>query len=221
VATTTYEAEASTYNQPNNIFKALGGIIYTSALTTAIPAAFTQNTTADLIQLDTTLWSRLGLLSQKDGLMFARSMKQDDESSWGYDEPTRSDISQDIESAVFVMQEINKQTMQMYHMVDLSAVHPDGTTGEVQFNKPQLTIPVYQRMIYMAVDGVGTDRRYKFKVMPRAHVTAVKDEAWQQAGATQFPVTVTATVDPTLGYSVREVLAGPGQKSRNAAANFV
>jgi hypothetical protein len=221
VAITTYEAEASTYNQPTNIFKALGGIVYKSALTTPIPAAFTQNSTADLVQLDTTLWQRLGLLTQKDGISFDRAMKQDDELSWGYDEPTRSDISSDVTSAVFVMQEVNRYSMEIYHSVDLSAVHPDPTTGEVQFNKPQLTVPIYMRLIYLAVDGVGTDRRYKIKVMPRAHVTAVKSEAWQQAGATQFPVTITATVDPNLGYSVREVLAGPGQKSRNAGASFV
>jgi hypothetical protein len=205
--TTTYEAEVSAYNTPANIFKALGGLIYVADPSVAIPAAF---------QLNPAQWFRLGLLTQKDGVTFARSMKQDDETSWGYEEPTRSDIA----SAAFTLQEVNKQVMQLYHFVDLSAVTGDATTGEVQFNKPQLTVPIYKRLIYMAVDGVGTDRRYKFKIMPRAQVTAVKDEAWQQGTATSFPVTVTATVDSTLGYSVREVLAGPGQKARNALQGF-
>lgn len=218
---TTFETETTTYNQPNNLFKALGGIIYKSALTTAIPAAFTQNSTSDLIQLDPAAWFRLGLLTQKDGVTFARSLKQDDEPSWGYDEPSRSDISQDVTSAAFTMQEVNRYALELYHAVDLSTTHPDATTGEVQFNKPQLTVPIYQRLIFLAVDGVGTDRRYQFKVMPRAHMTAVKDEAWSQSSVTTFPLTITATVDPSLGYSVRNVLAGPGQKTRNAAAYFV
>lgn len=221
MAITTYESEAQAFNNPNNIFKALGGLIYMAASTAAIPAAFTQNATADLIQLDPTVWFRLGLLTQKDGVTFARSMKQDDEMSWGYDESTRSDISQDITSAAFTLQEVNRYAMELYHMVDLSAVHPDGTTGEYQFNKPRLETPIYHRMIFLAVDGAGTDRRYKIKVMPKAMVSAVKDESWQMTGATQFPVTVSAKVDQTLGYAVREVLAGPGQLSRNTAAYFV
>lgn len=220
VVTTTFEAELAT-NLPTNMFKALGGVIYMADLTAAIPAAFTNGATADLIQLDSTVWHRLGLLTQRDGITFGRSLKQDDETSWGYEEPTRSDITQDITTAAFNMQEVNRYALELYHFVDLSAVHPDATTGEVQFNKPQLSVPVYKRLIFLGVDGVGTDRRYQFKIMPRAHVTAVKDEVWQQTAANAYPVTITATVDTTLGYSVRNVLAGPGQLARNTAAKFI
>jgi hypothetical protein len=72
-------------------------------------------------------------------------------------------------------------------------------------------------MIFMAVDGAGTDRRYRFKIMPRAQVVAVSDEVWSQSSVTKYPVTVRATVDSALGYAVRNVLAGPGQKARNTA----
>jgi hypothetical protein len=219
VTTTTFETELAK-NQPNNIFKALGGLIYVASTSVAIPAAFTSGSSADLLQLPATDWHLLGLLTQKDGIAFSRSMKQDDETSWGYDEPTRSDISQDITSAMFVMQEVNRHTAELYDFIDLSAVVPDATTGEVTWNKPQLTVPIYKRLIYIGVDGAGTDRRYRIKAMPKAQVTAVKDEVWNQTAATTFPVTVTAKVDPTLGYSVRNVLAGPGQLARNASQGF-
>ena len=220
MTTTTYEAEISAYNNSSNVFKALGGIIYMADSTTAIPSAFTSGASADLLQLDPALWFRLGLLTQKDGVTFARALKQDDEMSWGYEEPTRSDISQDTTTGAFVLQEVNRRAMELYHFVDLSAVTPDATTGEVQFNKPQLSVPVYHRLIFMAVDGTGTDRRYQFKIMPKAQVSAVKDEVWQQTTATSFPITVTAKVDDTLGYAVRNVLAGPGQLARNSQAGF-
>jgi hypothetical protein len=219
MTTTTYETELAK-NQPNNIFKALGGLIYVASTSVAIPAAFTTGVAADLLQLDPANWFLLGLLTQKDGIAFARSMKQDDETSWGYDEPTRSDISQDITSATFVMQEVNRHTAEMYDFIDLSAVTPDATTGEVSYNKAGVTAPIYKRLIYIGVDGAAADRRYRIKAMPKAQVTAVKDEVWNQTAATNFPVTVTAKVDSTLGYSVRTVLAGPGQLARNAAAGF-
>jgi hypothetical protein len=40
VANTTFEAELAG-NKPTNMFKALGGIIYTATTSVAIPAAFT------------------------------------------------------------------------------------------------------------------------------------------------------------------------------------
>ena len=219
MAVTTYEAELA-LNQPTQIFKALGGIIYTAAMAQAIPTAFTETASASLTQLDTTAWTRLGLITKGEGITFSRDMSTEDEESWGYSEPTRTDISSDVTSAAFTLQEVKKSTLEMYDFVDLSTVTADATTGEVTYNKPISGALTYRRMIYMAVDGAGTDRRYRFKVMPRAQVIAVQDEVWSQSAAVKFPFTVRATVDPVLGYAVRNVLAGPGQKARNAAAKF-
>jgi hypothetical protein len=143
VATTTYEAELG-LNNPNNMMKALGGFIVVADITTAIPSAFTQNSTADLIQLDTTLWHRVGLVTQKDGVQFSRNTKNDDENSWGYIESTRTDITEDTVSGQFTMQEINRWTQELYDMVDLSAVHPDATTGEFGWNKAAAADPDLQ-----------------------------------------------------------------------------
>jgi hypothetical protein len=220
VVTTTYEAELG-LNLPTNMFKALGGIIFRAPMTVAVPAAFTTATTADLVQLDPLLWQRLGLLTKKDGVNFSRDQNTDTEESWGYAEPTRTDITQDVESAVFTLQETNRYSLELMDFVDLTAVTPDVTTGEFAYNKPLLTPVNYSRFIYMAVDGAGTDRRYRFKIMPRGQVVAVKDRSWQQTGSVDsFPITIKATVDSVLGYSVRNVLGGPGQKSRNTAAHF-
>src|SRR5438309_10607338 len=116
------------------MFKGLGGIVFTSALTTAIPAAFTTASTADLVQLDTTLWQRVGLIAQKEGIVFSRNTKTAEDDSWGYTEPTRIDITSDTVSSQFTLQEVNRWTQELYDMVDLSAVHPDATTGEVAWN---------------------------------------------------------------------------------------
>lgn len=216
---TTYEAELAG-NQPSQMFKALGGIIWVADTVTSIPSAFTTGANADLLQLDPGSWFKLGLITKGEGVTFSREVNTEVEESWGYNEPTRTDITSDITSAAFTLQETTRQTLELYDFVDLSAVTPDATTGEVAYNKPTSTSPVYKRMIYMAVDGAGTDRRYRFKIMPRAQVIGVTDEVWSQAAATKYPLTIRATVDAALGYAVRNVLAGPGQKSRNAAAGF-
>lgn len=216
---TTFEAEQA-FNNPNNMWKALGGFIVSAPITAAVPAAFTTGATADLRQLDPAIFTRLGLVTKGDGVTFGRDMNQEDEESWGYTENTRTDITQDVTSAQFTLQEVKRPVLEMYDFVDLSAVTPDPVTGEVAYNKPVFVAPQYRRLIFVGVDGAGTDRRYKIKIMPRGQVTGVDDESWGSTAATRFPFTITAKVDPVLGYAVRNVLAGPGQKARNASQGF-
>lgn len=217
--TTTFEALKAT-NNPNLMFKALGGIIFSAKMSVAVPTAFTNASTADLIQLNPTDWSALGLIPKGDGITFSRDISSDDTESWGYSQPTRTDITGDATSAKFTLQQTSRAALELYDFVDLSAVTADTTTGEYAYNKPTVTAPVYRRLIYMAVDGVGNDRRYRWKIMPRAQVVAVDDEVWSQAAVTSYPMTINATEDPVLGYAVRNVFGGPGQKSRNVAAGF-
>lgn len=215
---TSFEAENNA-GQPSLMFKALGGFIVAAPMATAVPTSFTTGATADLIQLPTA-YKRLGLLSKKDGIDFSRALKTDDEESFGFNEPTRTDITSDVTSAKFTLQQTTRTALELNDFVDLSAVTPDAVTGEISYNKPAIASPVYYRVIFVAVDGAGTDRRYRIKVMPRAQVTAVGDESWNNANATAFSLTLKATVDTVLGYAVRNVFAGPGQKSRNALSGF-
>lgn len=207
-------------NNPNLIFKAQGGFIFSAPLTVAVPAAFTTGNGSQLVELDPDDWTGLGLVDKGAGITFPRETGSEDTESWGYNEPTRTDITSDITSATFTLQETSRAVLEMYDFVDLSAVTPDATTGEFGYNKPLASAPVFRRLIFFAYDGAGTDRRYRFQIMPRAQVTAVEDESWAQATATAYPMTVRATVDTVLGYAVRKVFGGPGQLARNAAAGF-
>lgn len=219
MTTTTYEAELAS-NQPSNIFKALGGIIWVAKDNVAVPAAFTSGATSELVVLPSVSWFKLGLLTKGDGVTFSRDINTEDEEAWGYSEAVRTDITTDSTSAAFTLMEQNKQVLEMYDFVDLSAVTANATTGEWAYNKPLNSSLTYRRMIYMAVDGAGTDRRYRFKIMPRAQVVGVNDEVWATGASTKFPCQIRATPDPTLGYAVRNIFAGPGQKTRNVAAGI-
>ena len=216
MAVTTFEAEQAS-NSPGLIWKALGGIIYTAPTSQAIPATFTTSATADLDGSAFTGFKKLGLITKGDGITFSRDFNTATEESWGYNEPTRTDVTSDVVSAQFTLMEAKRSVLELVDFVDMTAVVPDVTTGETSYNKPVLSAPNYCRMIFLGVDGVGTSRRYRIKIMPRAQVVAVADESWQSAASTKFQITVRASVDTVLGYAVRNVLAGPGQKSQATA----
>lgn len=216
MAATTFEAEQAS-NSPGLIWKALGGIIYYAPTTQAIPSAFTINATADLDGAAFTGYKKLGLITKGEGITFSRDFSTVTEESWGYNEPTRTDVTSDVVSAQFTLMETKRSVLELFDFVDLSAVTPDVTTGETVYNKPVISAPNYARMIFLGVDGAGTSRRYRIKVMPRAQVVAVADETWSSGAATHFQITVRASVDTVLGYAVRNVLAGPGQKSQATA----
>lgn len=215
---TSFEAERDA-GRPDLVFKALGGYIVAAPMATTVPTAFTTGATADLIQLPVA-WQRLGLLSKKDAIDFDRNIKTDEEESWGYNEPTRTDITQDQTSVKFTLQQTTKAALELYDFVDLAGVTADAITGEFSYAKPTSVSPIYRRMIFVAVDGAGTDRRYQIKVLPRAQVISVGNLSWNQASATNYNLTVRATVDTTLGYAVKKHFAGPGQKARNVASGF-
>ena len=219
MSTTTFEAELAS-NSPSNMFKALGGIIYTAEMATAVPTAFTSGTGGDLVTINPANWFKLGLITKGDGVTFSRDISTDEEEAWGYSEAVRTDITTDTTSAAFPLMEQNRRTLELYDFVDLSAVTADATTGEWGYSRPLSSTLKYRRILYLAVDGAGTDRRYRFKIMPRAQVVGVADEVWAQGATTKFPVTIRATPDPALGYAVRNHFAGPGQKARNAAAGI-
>src|SRR4051794_36996420 len=113
---TTYEAELAS-NQPANMFKAIGGIIWIGNTSVAIPSTFTTATTSDFVQLPATDWFKLGLLTKGDGVTFSRDINTDEEEAWGYNEPVRTDITSDVTSAAFTLMEQNRRTLELFDFV--------------------------------------------------------------------------------------------------------
>src|SRR3712207_3711174 len=125
---TTVEALAAG-NNPNLMFKAQGGFILSAALTVPVPTAFTTGAGSQLVEFDPDDWTNLGLVEKGAGVTFPRETGSEDTESWGYNEPTRTDITSDITSATFTLQETSRAVLEMYDFVDLSAVVPNATTG--------------------------------------------------------------------------------------------
>lgn len=110
-------------------------------------------------------------MSKEDGATWSREVETADVESWGAVEPTRRDLTKQTDGLHFVAQETKRATLELYEGLDLSGVTPDGTTGEVQFNRPSRPKTRYYRVFGLFVDGDGEHTIYVAKLLPRANVT--------------------------------------------------
>ena len=200
------------------IRKALGGFIVVAPMDVEVPDKFV---TADggLVDLKTLGYERLGWLTKGDGINFSRDVEQQETESFGALEPTRIDFTKDVTSAAFRCQETNKQVLEMYYNLDLDGVVAD-ENFEFSFENEAQPATVYRRMIYIAKDGNGDDAKYIIKTMPRALVSEVQEQSWSSESELSYGLTVKATQDDDLGFSVRHSFGGPGFEGLLADMGF-
>lgn len=193
------------------IRKPLQGALLLAPDTVALPTALTTGTSSSLATLPDG-FEDVGFITESDGLSWSRAVDVSETRSWGFSDPTRRDITSDVTSLQFTAQETNLQTLGLHHNVDLSAITPDATTGEVVFSQPLRPATRYYRLLAIMKDGVGADEIFIARLMPRAMVTDIGDQPWTSSGELSYPVTLTATPDTTAGYSVRHYFGGAGWK---------
>lgn len=197
--------------QSHLILKALGGFIVSAPMSVEMPASFTDES-GDLVDLKAAGFEPLGWLTKGDGINFSRETENQETESYGALEPTRVDFTKDVTSAAFRMQETNKQVLEMYYNTDLSDVVV-GDNGEFSFVNDAQPSTIYRRLIYIAKDGNGDNAKYIIKAMPRAVLSEVQEQAWSAESELSYGLTVKATTDDELDYSVRHAFAGPGIKA--------
>lgn len=204
--------------QSHLIRKALGGFILIAPMSVQMPEKFTGANGA-LIDLKAAGFTSLGWLTKGDGVNFSRETENQETESFGALEPTRVDFTKDVTSAAFRMQETNKAVLEVYYNTDLSDVKPD-ENGEFSFVNESQPDTIYRRMIYIAKDGNGPNAKYIIKGMPRAVLSEVQEQAWSPESELSYGLTVKATTDDELDYSVRHSFAGPGFKALAADMGF-
>ena len=190
------------------IRKALGGFIVVAPMDVEVPDKFV-DVDGGLIDLKALGYQKLGWLTKGDGINFSRDVEQQETESFGALEPTRIDFTKDVTSAAFRCQETNKQVLEMYYNLDLSGVTADAN-NEFSFENEAQPSTIYRRMIYIAKDGNGEDAKYIIKTMPKAIVSEVQEQAWSSESELSYGLTVKATSDDDLGFSVRHSFGGPG-----------
>lgn len=143
-----------------------------------------------------------------EGISLPRDVTVADVNSLGASQPSRRDVTSDVSSIGFTMQESKKSNIGLYDDQDLSAVTYDAN-GNVYWDKPDRSAGTYHRLLAMFKDGDGADAVYGAVWMPRAQVTDRGEIVWNADDEIRYNVTLTAFADPTFGTAVRTIWAGP------------
>lgn len=153
----------------------------------------------------------VGNLTKDQGVNWTRSVDTSETTSLGKSEPTRVDIVSDVTGLQFTMQESRKAVFELYDGIDLSGIKQD-QYGNVSWDKADRPAAIYYRMFALFKDGDGVDAIYFAKWLPRTQVTDRGEQAWNENDEVQYPVTLTAYNDKTVGTSMRTLWAGPAAK---------
>ncbi|GAA4845489.1 hypothetical protein GCM10023201_40940 [Actinomycetospora corticicola] len=186
---------------------------------TVMPTSITTGNPPQLAEL--TGFRPMGLVTKDDGFTKSRDRDISDIFSAGFQDPSRSDTTQDIHSVQVVAQETNRLNIEASLNVDLSTFTPDPVTGEVSFPQPTEGIIPQGRWVFLAQDGIGTGR-YWWGWGFSAGVVKETDD--QTVGTDDdgfyWPYTVSSQVDPALGWSVYHYFGGPGWRAALASMGF-
>jgi hypothetical protein len=151
----------------------------------------------------------VGLVTKDDGASWSRDQNSEDVQSLGYTEPTRRDITSDVTGLSFTMQESKRQSMELFHGLDLSAITTD-TDGNFFFDKASRPAAKHYRVLALGKDGDGPNAIYMARWLPNAQITENGEQAWSEGEEVKYPATFTAYTDDTFGTSLREIWGGPG-----------
>lgn len=163
----------------------------------------------------------MGLVTKDDGHTHSRDRDVSDIFSAGFQDPSRSDNTQDIFSVQVVGQETNRLNIETFLGIDLSAVAPDPTTGEVSFPQPTDGVLRQNRWLFLCQDGIGTERHWWGRGFTAGVVKETDDQtAGQDDDGWYWPYTVSSQTDPVLGASVWHYFGGPGWKASLADMGF-
>lgn len=205
-----------------NIRKSLDAVVLIAPIASDPVTSITTGASSDLVDFSTINadYISLGRHTKDDGLSWSRDINTSDVTSQGAVEPTRRDITTDTVTLQVSLQETKRQTLELVNSVDLSALTPTATTGEVDFNRSTTPQTNYLRLVALGQDGFGTNRIYFARFLPRAMVSGVDAQVWSDTNELRYVVTFTATVDDILGYSLREMWGGPGWKATLTDMDF-
>lgn len=154
----------------------------------------------------------VGLIKKDDGIEFSAERDTSEVESLGYAAPTRRDILKEDSSLKFTPHETNRLVTALYHGLNLDNVVPD-ENGEVSYAKPTTPPAIYYRVLIVGRDGVGSREFYKAWFVPRGMITETESTAMSAEDEASYGMTLAATPDSVLGYSVKEFQAGSGFKA--------
>lgn len=208
------------HRQATLIRKALQGSIFIAPYSATAITAITTGAAGDIKPLPTG-YTDAGMVDKKNAPTWANKVTSQEVLAWGDVYAARRDITQVQGSLKFSMLETNKTSLQMYLGIDLTSVPLDATTKELIVSQPARPQPIPYRVLGIFQDGAGANAVYVGRFYPRAFVTDITDQKWDDdADPLVWDVTVTPQNDPVLGTPVVHFFGGPGWQSLLTQTGF-
>ena len=199
--------------------KAKTGAVLLAPMSASLPTAITTGATPALVTKPTG-FNGLGWVTD-DGATISRSVTTTDITGWQSTSPLRSDVTEDTETIAVTFHELNAWVISAYYGVDIAALVPNATTGEVSWAKPELPAQGFSRMLILTRDTGDSGEYLIAELFPRVTVSDFDDLSYSKSddGLT-YGLTFTSLVDSTAGYAKKTFLAGVGFKADATALGF-
>lgn len=163
----------------------------------------------------------LGRIAKAGAPNFTPEDTEETVETWGELEPSRSDVTLSKLTVTATLQDTRKETLALAAnrtFAEMDAIKA-AANGELSFTDNPIPTSIEYRAFYLGVDGVGDDAFFFGRLLPRIKITR-GPENWDPTQAVNYPLTVTAFKDNTLGYSSKRFYGGPGAKKRLEAMGF-
>lgn len=165
-------------------------------------------------------WVDMGLIGSDDAPSWARDTDTEDLMAIGFRDAVRTDITSDVTNLTATFLERNRQVLEVYDNLDMSALVPKPGTGTLRWVRPPDAPLIEARYAAYGQDGVGEDRVWMVNILTAGVLDSADDQQWGGDGFTTFPVTLKGNTDTTLGTSLVKYMGGPGIKKNLVAMGF-
>lgn len=193
-----------------NIRKGLTGSIFVKKWEAADPEITVLKGPSGLLALPPG-YVDVGRITKDQGASWTSETETSDVTSLGSASPTRRDIISVTKGLSFTMQESKRAAFELHEGIDLSAVSPDAN-GNIAWDQPDRPASVDYRVLALFKDGEGANAVYFGKWLPRAQVSDMGEQTWNEESEIQYPVTLTAFVDDAAGTAVRTMWAASASR---------
>lgn len=194
------------------IRKALTGSVFIAPSSVATLASLTSGSTSALVALPTG-WKDLGWVT-KDGVGYGRETEQSEVTSFGSQQPTRTDQISDVLSMTVTAQETSLLTLGLYIGVDTTGITAAATTGEVRIAKPQFAANYHYRVLGLFVDEIEEGEIYMARYFPYAKITERGEQNMSDGDdPVTYSLTFRAEEDSAIGTDAEWIFGGPGWKA--------
>lgn len=191
------------------IRKALTGSVFIAPPSVADLVSLTSGASSALVALPTG-WKDLGWVT-KDGVGYGRETEQSEVTSFGSQQPTRTDQVSDVLSMTVTAQETSLLTLGLYIGVDTTGIEAAAVTGEVRIAKPQFAANYHYRVLGLFVDEVEEGEIYMARYFPYAKITERGEQTMSDGDdPVTYSLTFRAEEDSALGTDAEWLFGGPG-----------